>query len=78
MKINGTITIDTPNGQMILQGDDLQQDTYTTGKEIELSWDDGESDIKKVFGGAPEAGDGDWESNNCSIVSDSIDIDYLG
>lgn len=77
MKINGEIIIDTPEGRITIPGNDLQTEGFDNGKEIELNYDTGEWSVRKIFGGEPGRGDGDWEEENCTIVSENISIEYI-
>ena len=76
MNLSGTLTVDTPTGQVTLNANDFQEDGYQTGPEVEISHEQDEWSVKKIFGGGPGIGDGDWETESCSIVSDNIKISY--
>lgn len=76
MNITGTITINTPNGQTTFNGIELQIEEYNNGPEIEIGWEDDNWSVKKIFGGEPGAGDGDWEVINCSITQENIRVIY--
>jgi hypothetical protein len=76
MNIIGSITINTPNGQRTLNGDELQIEEFNNGPEIEIGWADDNWSVKKIFGGKPGESDGDWEVENCSITQENISVIY--
>jgi len=76
MRIKGEIELDTPQGKVTLEAKEFQIEEFTNGPEIELNWDTGDWSVRKIFGGKFGAGDGDWEVENCSIISENVHIEY--
>lgn len=76
MTFTGELVIDTPNGQRTIKADDFQQETFTNDNNIQLEWEDEDISVDKIFGGEPGEGHGDWETKNCTIVRDTIEVHF--